>query len=276
MTDPTSDTPTAHAYVVDDDAALRAELAETLAAAGLQVRTFPDGRAFLHEQATLPEGCLVLDVHMPGLSGREVQDELRRTGSHHQIVMLTGAATVPLAVEALHATGSALGHSGTVATLLDALAGDHATPGEPAERGRALDEYIEVQVHGPVRLACDVEALVADPAFRETAIGVCLAETSARYGLTLAWHRGFAVEAACVPPDFRGPRVAALAARLARSLRTETLDAAHLGEAARSVVTAPEPWSDWGTAEATLQELKQLWHVLVRHGGPARTPTEGS
>lgn len=103
MTAPVPDTPTSCAYVVDDDAALRAELADTLAAAGLEVRTFPDGRAFLYEQAMLPEGCVVLDVNMPGLSGREVHHELRRTGSHHQIVMLTGAATVPLAVEALHA-----------------------------------------------------------------------------------------------------------------------------------------------------------------------------
>jgi hypothetical protein len=79
-----------------------------------------------------------------------------------------------------------------------------------------------------------------------------------------------------VPPDFRGPRVTALAARLATAQRTETLDANHLGEAARSVVMAPEQWSDWGTAEAILQELKRLWHVLVRHGGPARTRTERS
>lgn len=41
MTAPVPDQPTAHAYVVDDDAALRAELADTLAAAGLEVRTFP-------------------------------------------------------------------------------------------------------------------------------------------------------------------------------------------------------------------------------------------
>jgi hypothetical protein len=68
-------------------------------------------------------------------------------------------------VEALHATGSALGHSGTVASLLDATSGDGTWAGEPVEPGRTLDEYIEVQVHGPVRLACDVEALVADPAF---------------------------------------------------------------------------------------------------------------
>jgi hypothetical protein len=75
-------------------------------------------------------------------------------------------------VEALHATGSALGHSGTLATpprrRQAETARGRVTRVEP---GRTLDEYIEVQVHGPVRPACDVEALVADPAFRETDIG---------------------------------------------------------------------------------------------------------
>ena len=37
--------------------------------------------------------------------------------------------------------------------------------------GRNLDHYIEAQIHGPVLLGRDVEALVADPAFRHTAIG---------------------------------------------------------------------------------------------------------
>lgn len=175
-------------------------------------------------------------------------------------------------VEALRTTGSALGHAGSAASFLRALGGNDTEPAraaEPtgsAEPGRALDEYIEVQVHGPVRLATDVETVVADPAFRNTPIGGLLTETCARYGVTLAWHRGFVLGAGEVPPEFRGPRVAELARRLSVEANAPVLDASHLGHAARSVVTEPGRWSDWGTPEETLQHLKQLWHVLVRYG----------
>jgi two-component system response regulator FixJ len=100
---PIADAPATCVYVVDDDDALRDELCEALTAVGHTVRTYTDGAAFLAVHDTLGDGCIVLDVNMPGLSGREVQEELRRAGSRHQIVMLTGAATVPLAVAALQA-----------------------------------------------------------------------------------------------------------------------------------------------------------------------------
>lgn len=100
---PPTDAEHTHVYVVDDDDALRAELTETLKARGHDVTAFPDGRAFVDVHDTLPDGCVVLDVNMPRLGGREVQEALRQAGSRHQVVMLTGAATVPLAVAALHA-----------------------------------------------------------------------------------------------------------------------------------------------------------------------------
>jgi hypothetical protein len=53
------------------------------------------------------------------------------------------------------------------------------------------------------------------------------------------------------------------------------LDAACIGDAQRSLRLQPEQWREWGTPAETLQYLKQLWHVLVYYGEPAR-PSERS
>ncbi|HUG84834.1 MAG TPA: DUF3626 domain-containing protein [Euzebya sp.] len=62
-----------------------------------------------------------------------------------------------------------------------------------------------------------------------------------------------------------------LARRIAQTFGdgSTTLHAERLGQAARSVVTSPARWQDWGSPAETLQHIKQLWHVLVRYGRPA-------
>ena len=89
-------------YVVDDEPELREALAEILTGAGLQVQAFPSAEAFL--AGTLPDApaCLLLDVCLPGLSGLELQRELkRRTGV--PIVFMSGHGDVPMSVQALRA-----------------------------------------------------------------------------------------------------------------------------------------------------------------------------
>lgn len=134
---------------------------------------------------------------------------------------------------------------------------------DPASRPacRNLDHYIEAQVHGDVRLAQDVEALVADPSFRSTPTGDTLQQLCERYAIRLLWHGGFTLAAAAVPGDFRGPAMPPLAARIARNGH---IDAATIGDAARDVAG---DWSD-AAGVSTLQQLKLLWHVLVRFGRP--------
>lgn len=89
-------------YVVDDDASLRAELADALSVRGFAVRAFADGEALLAAHTSLAPGCIVLDLNMPGVDGMEAQRVLAREGSAHKVVMLTGAGTVSTAVAALH------------------------------------------------------------------------------------------------------------------------------------------------------------------------------
>jgi Protein of unknown function (DUF3626) len=56
-----------------------------------------------------------------------------------------------------------------------------------------------------------------------------------------------------------------LAKRIARS---DTIDVSKIGTAVVDLKRNPDSWSDRGTYEEVLQELKLLWHVLVRYGKP--------
>lgn len=134
-----------------------------------------------------------------------------------------------------------------------------------ANFGRTLDDYIEAQIHGPVSLETDVERLVADPSFIGTETGRSMDALCEKYKIVLDWHGGFSLPCHEVPPDFRGPRVAELARRVAED---GVLTAAVIGRAAVSLARHPEDWSDWGTFPETLQQIKQLWHVLAAFGRP--------
>jgi hypothetical protein len=136
------------------------------------------------------------------------------------------------------------------------------------EAGRVLDTQIEAQVHGPIDLKQDVDLLVADPSFASTATGAVLSQLASRYGIPLQWHCGFRLFVRDVPDDFRGPAMARLAQRIASS--AGMLDAATIGTAAASLREQPDAWRDWGRPAETLEHLKQLWHVVVHYGLPAR------
>ncbi|MEO7329413.1 MAG: DUF3626 domain-containing protein [Minicystis sp.] len=134
--------------------------------------------------------------------------------------------------------------------------------------GRALDDYIEVQIHAPIALAEDVASLVIDPAFDGTPTGEALDRLAQRYALPLERHPGFVLDSREIHGDFRGPRMPALAERLDQNFASipGRLDAAVIGRAACSLHDHPDHWTDWDIPEETLQHLKQLWHVLVRFG----------
>ncbi|PZF98155.1 DUF3626 domain-containing protein [Micromonospora deserti] len=168
-------------------------------------------------------------------------------------------------------SGTSLGVPGDVVTLVRALLRRREeAAGAPGAAGRALDDYIEAQIHGELDLARDVEAIVVDPSFRGTEAGAALAGIARRHDLPLLWHAGFALPVDRIDPEFRGPAIPPLAARVHAEFARpgDPVDAALIGRAAVSVVTEPARWADRGPAEVTLQHLKQLWHVLVRFGTP--------
>jgi hypothetical protein len=138
---------------------------------------------------------------------------------------------------------------------------------DPANKAanRNLNHYIEAQVHGDLSLKEDVEVLVADPSFKGTHIGELLEKMCLKYSIQLFWHTGFVLKVDEVPSDFRGPSMPSLAKRIAQN---HMIDANIIGTAAVDLKQDSTSWGDRGTPEEVLQELKLLWHVLVRYGKP--------
>lgn len=92
-------TPTA--YVVDDDEAIRTLWRWLMESNAIPVQTYASAAEFIAAYRRDAPGCLVLDLNLPGMSGLELQDYLRREGIEIPIVFVTGHADVPAAVNAL-------------------------------------------------------------------------------------------------------------------------------------------------------------------------------
>jgi two-component system, LuxR family, response regulator FixJ len=88
-------------HVVDDDVAVRKSLAFLLASDGLAVRLHESASAFLDEVKDIEAGCIVTDVRMPGIDGMEFLRRLKARGSTLPVIVMTGHADVPMAVEAM-------------------------------------------------------------------------------------------------------------------------------------------------------------------------------
>jgi two-component system, LuxR family, response regulator FixJ len=90
-------------FILDDDAAVRDSLGMLIESAGYRVETFASAREFLARTPFPPQACLLLDVHMPEMSGLQLQDELARRGLNLPVIVMTGQADVPVAVRAMKA-----------------------------------------------------------------------------------------------------------------------------------------------------------------------------
>ncbi|MEU1162753.1 DUF3626 domain-containing protein [Streptomyces sp. NPDC005921] len=129
-------------------------------------------------------------------------------------------------------------------------AGTHLLALAEADEQDALNDYIETQVHGGVRLDRDVEALVLDAGYRSTPV----ATAARRLPFPVEWHPGYRLTVAELRrhADYRGPEYAELGALIAEK---GVLDPRIIGDAAR-------------TGRYAIQDLKMVWHILARFGAP--------
>ncbi len=93
------DSPVAH--IIDDDDALRDSLSFLLSSVDIPVVTYASANEFLQAPQELSTGCVVTDIRMPGMTGIELLRHLKQGGSPLQVIVITGHADVPLAVEAM-------------------------------------------------------------------------------------------------------------------------------------------------------------------------------
>lgn len=91
----------ATAYVVDDDESIRTLWRWLLESNGIAVQAFPSAGDFIDAYRRGDPGCLVLDVRLPGMSGLELQEYLKREDIELPIVFVSGHADVPTAVSAI-------------------------------------------------------------------------------------------------------------------------------------------------------------------------------
>jgi FixJ family two-component response regulator len=93
-------------FVVDDDPSVRRSLKRLIRSAGFKVESFASAQEFLDRPRPDIPGCLVLDIHMPGVSGLDLQDELGAAEVNLPVIFLTGYGTVPASVRAMKAGAS--------------------------------------------------------------------------------------------------------------------------------------------------------------------------
>jgi FixJ family two-component response regulator len=88
-------------FVVDDDPLIRDGLRSLIKSVGLHVETFGSSREFKQRMPSDAPGCLVLDVRLPGLSGLDLQRELKESNIHIPIIFMTGHGDIPMSVRAM-------------------------------------------------------------------------------------------------------------------------------------------------------------------------------
>jgi len=88
-------------FVIDDDPDVRDALSRLLRSIGWAVRVYPAANEFLDELPDNIDGCVLLDVNMPGMTGPELHDRMRETGSTLPVIYLTGQSTLSIGVRAM-------------------------------------------------------------------------------------------------------------------------------------------------------------------------------
>ncbi|MBV8832340.1 MAG: response regulator [Acidobacteriaceae bacterium] len=76
--------------VVDDDQSVRESLPDLIREFGFAAQVFSSAEDFLSSGSIQETSCLILDIDMPGVSGPELQQELKRRGQEIPIIFITG------------------------------------------------------------------------------------------------------------------------------------------------------------------------------------------
>jgi len=88
-----------HLYIVDDDPAVARTVARAAGTIGFSPQLFGSATDFLEKLDELEQGCILLDIRMPGMSGLELLEHLTERCPDCPVVMLTGHAEVGAAVQ---------------------------------------------------------------------------------------------------------------------------------------------------------------------------------
>jgi two-component system, LuxR family, response regulator FixJ len=88
-------------YIVDDDAAFCRSIERLMRAVGLTAVSFESSSAFLKAASDLVDGCVILDIRMPGMGGLELQRQLNAIGFRMPIIVMTLKGDMETAIRAM-------------------------------------------------------------------------------------------------------------------------------------------------------------------------------
>jgi two-component system response regulator FixJ len=76
-------------YIVDDDESVGRALKVLLTTYNFEVQTFISAKSFFESVTNSEPGCLIMDIHMPGVDGWETQKQLVATGSKRPVIFIS-------------------------------------------------------------------------------------------------------------------------------------------------------------------------------------------
>jgi FixJ family two-component response regulator len=88
-------------FIVDDDTGVRHSIQDLLESVGLRSEAFASALEFLSSKREDGPSCLILDVRLPGISGLDLQHELKRARMNIPIVFISAHADIPMTVQAM-------------------------------------------------------------------------------------------------------------------------------------------------------------------------------
>jgi FixJ family two-component response regulator len=88
-------------FIIDDDSGVRESIRDLVESVGLHAESFATAQQFLASERRDSPGCLVLGIRLPGISGLDLQHELKRAGVKIPIIFISGHADIPMSVRAM-------------------------------------------------------------------------------------------------------------------------------------------------------------------------------
>jgi FixJ family two-component response regulator len=76
-------------YVVEDDESIRKAIGRLLRSVGYHASTYESAEEFLESTAGAGEGCLILDIRLPGMTGLDLQEKLALRGAKYSVIFMT-------------------------------------------------------------------------------------------------------------------------------------------------------------------------------------------
>ena len=133
-------------FLIDDDISVREGLTALIESMDMPVRAFGSAAEFLTVEPVQAEGCVVLDVNMPGMNGLDLQREMNAAGIPLPVIFLTGHGDIPMTVQALkagavHFLTKPVREDDLLAAIRQALETDRKARSERTEMRRLRERF---------------------------------------------------------------------------------------------------------------------------------------